>query len=38
MIFEPRSAMRLVTRANAWRPLSVNSMVTTGWFVCGSVF
>ena len=36
MIFEPRSAIRLVTRANASRPLSVNSIVTTGWFVCGS--
>ena len=37
MIFEPRSAIRFVTRANASRPLSVNSIVTTGWFVCGSV-
>ena len=31
MILEPRSAIRLVTRANASRPLSVNSIVTTGW-------
>ena len=33
MILEPRSAIRLVTRANASRPLSVNSIVTTGAFV-----
>ena len=32
----PRSAIRFVTRANAWRPLSVNSIVTSGAFVFGS--
>ena len=37
MIFEPRSAIRLVTRAKASRPSSVNSIVTTGAFVFGSV-
>ena len=37
MIFDPRSAIRLVTRAKASRPLSVNSIVTTGAFVCGSL-
>ena len=33
----PRSAIRLVTRANASRPLSVNSIVTSGALVFGSV-
>ena len=37
MIFAPRSAIRLVTRAKASRPWSVNSIVTTGAFVFGSV-
>ena len=39
MIFEPRSAMRLVTRAKASRPSSVKSIVTTGapfWSVLAS--
>ncbi len=34
---KPRSAIRLVTRANALRPLSVNSIVTSGALVFGSV-
>ena len=34
---KPRSAIRLVTRANASRPLSVNSIVTIGALVFGSV-
>ena len=38
MIFEPRSAIRRVTRAKASRPLSVNSIVTIGSLVFGSVF
>ena len=36
MIFAPRSAIRLVTRAKASRPSSENSIVTTGAFVFGS--
>ena len=38
MILDPRSAIRFVTRANASRPSSVNSIVTIGSFVFGSVF
>ena len=34
---KPRCAIRFVTRANASRPLSVNSIVTSGAFVFGSV-
>ncbi len=37
MILDPRSAIRAVTRAKASRPLSVNSIVTTGAFVVGSL-
>ena len=33
---KPRCAIRFVTRANASRPLSVNSIVTSGAFVFGS--
>ncbi len=36
MIRAPRSASPFVTRANASRPLSVNSIVTMGAFVFGS--
>ena len=35
-ICAPRSASRLVARANAARPLSVKLNVTIGSFVCGS--
>ena len=38
MISEPRWAIRLVTRANASRPLSVNSIVTMGSWVFWSMF
>ncbi len=38
MISDPRCAIRLVTRANASRPLSVNSIVTMGSWVCWSKF
>ena len=34
----PRSAIRLVTAANRFRPSSVNSIVTIGSCVFGSVF
>ena len=34
---KPRSAIRLVTRANASRPLSLNSIDTSGALVLGSV-
>ena len=36
LALQPRSAIRFVTRANASRPLSVNSIVTSGAFVFGS--
>ena len=38
MISDPRWAIRLVTRAKASRPLSVNSIVTMGSWVCWSKF
>ena len=38
MISDPRWAIRLVTRANPSRPLSVNSIVTMGSWVCWSKF
>ena len=36
MVAAPRCAMRLVTRANALRPLSEKLKVTIGSLVCGS--
>ena len=36
-LWSPRSAIPLVTSSNALRPSSVNSKVTLGWLVVGSV-